>query len=87
MFVTKKKLIQITEPSSLDRFIYINDSDPALMGSVVANFPQDFGAVCDKHGVQLLLSGHDHSYQRTWRIGNVDRQRSDTGTDRRLTRV
>lgn len=43
-------------------------------------FPADFGAVCDKYGVQLLLSGHDHSYQRTRRIRNVDRQLSDTGT-------
>jgi acid phosphatase type 7 len=43
-------------------------------------FATDFGAVCDKYGVQLLLSGHDHSYQKTKRITNVGRQPSDTGT-------
>src|SRR5690348_17778585 len=37
-------------------------------------FPKDFGALCDKYGVQLLLSGHDHSYQKTKRITNVDRK-------------
>ncbi len=30
--------------------------------------------------MQLLLSGHDHSYQKTKRITNVGRQPSDTGT-------
>lgn len=43
-------------------------------------FARDFGAVCDRYGVQLLLSGHDHSYQKTQRITNVGRQLSDTGS-------
>jgi hypothetical protein len=43
-------------------------------------FRKDVGALCDKYGVQLLLSGHDHSYQKTWRINNVTRGRSDKGT-------
>jgi acid phosphatase type 7 len=43
-------------------------------------FRKDVGALCDKYGVQVLLSGHDHSYQKTWRINNVTRERSDTGT-------
>src|SRR5690349_11912934 len=42
MYVGKEKMRQITEPSSLDTFIYINDSDSVLVGSLVANFPQDF---------------------------------------------
>ncbi len=45
-----------------------------------AYFTKDFGAICDKYGVQLVLSGHDHSYQKTKRMTNVDRQVSDTGT-------
>ena len=44
-----------------------------------AYFTKDFGAVCDKYGVQVLLSGHDHSYQKTQRITNVERKLSDTG--------
>lgn len=44
------------------------------------DFRKDFGAVCDKHGVQLLLSGHDHSYQKTSRINNVTRAPADRGT-------
>jgi acid phosphatase type 7 len=43
-------------------------------------FRKDFGALCDQYGVQLLLSGHDHSYQKTQRIGNVARLLADTGT-------
>lgn len=43
-------------------------------------FAKDFGALCDEFGVQLLLSGHDHSYQKTRRITNVERKVSDTGT-------
>jgi hypothetical protein len=45
-----------------------------------ASFAKDFGSVGDKYGVQLLLSGHDHSYQKTKRISNVTRQVSDTGS-------
>jgi hypothetical protein len=44
------------------------------------DFRKDFGAVCDKYGVQLLLSGHDHSYQKTRRITNTTRELSDRGT-------
>ncbi|MEX0716193.1 MAG: metallophosphoesterase family protein [Planctomycetaceae bacterium] len=41
---------------------------------------EDFGRLFDKHGVQLVLSGHDHSYQRTWRIDNATRERADDGS-------
>lgn len=44
------------------------------------NFRQDFGSICDKYGVQLVCSGHDHSYQKTKRMTNVERKVSDTGT-------
>ena len=45
-----------------------------------AYFTKDFGGICDKYGVQLVLSGHDHSYQKTKRITNAGRQVSDTGS-------
>jgi hypothetical protein len=41
---------------------------------------KDLGALFDKHQVPLVFSGHDHSYQRTWRINNGTLQKSDTGT-------
>lgn len=44
------------------------------------DFRKDVGTLLDKHGVQLVLSGHDHSYQKTWRIRNVTRERADTGS-------
>ena len=45
-----------------------------------AEFREDFGKLFDKHQVQVIFSGHDHSYQRTVRISNGTRERSDTGT-------
>jgi phosphodiesterase/alkaline phosphatase D-like protein len=45
-----------------------------------AYFTKDYGGLCDRYGVQLVLSGHDHSYQKTKRISNVARQVSDTGS-------
>lgn len=44
------------------------------------DFRKDAGALFDKHQVQLVLSGHDHSYQKTKRINNVTRALSDTGS-------
>jgi hypothetical protein len=41
---------------------------------------EDLGRILDKHKVPLILSGHCHNYQRTWRITNADRQRSEAGT-------
>jgi predicted AlkP superfamily pyrophosphatase or phosphodiesterase len=45
MYVGKKKLRQITEPSSLDQFVVVNDSDSALMDRLLADFPQNFGVL------------------------------------------
>lgn len=45
MFVAKEKLSQITEPSSLDNFVYVNDRDLVLMDRLLAEFPQDFGVL------------------------------------------
>jgi predicted AlkP superfamily pyrophosphatase or phosphodiesterase len=45
MYVGKHKMSQLTEPSSLDKYIYIEDTDSAFMGSLIANFPEDFGVL------------------------------------------
>ena len=45
MYVGKEKLRQITEPSSLDRFVFVNDRDTVLMERLLAEFPQDFGVL------------------------------------------
>ncbi len=45
MHVGKQKLSQITEPSSLDNFVYVNDRDSVLIDRLIADFPQDFGVL------------------------------------------
>jgi hypothetical protein len=58
MYVGSDKLRQVVEPASLDHFIYIEDSDAVLMGSLVANFPQDFG-VLFVHLLATDVAGHE----------------------------
>ena len=70
MYVGKEKMRQITEPSSLDRFIHINDSDTALMGSVVAHFPEDFG-VLFIHLLATDLAGHDAGWMSPYQISII----------------
>ena len=43
MYVGKEKLRQITEPSSTDQFVYINDRDSVIIDRLIEEFPQDFG--------------------------------------------
>jgi arylsulfatase A-like enzyme len=45
MFVGKEKLQQVTEPTSLDRFVFVNDRDLVLTERLIAEFPQDFGVL------------------------------------------
>jgi predicted AlkP superfamily pyrophosphatase or phosphodiesterase len=42
MYVGKEKLRQVTEPSSTDEFVFINDRDAVITEQLIANFPQDF---------------------------------------------
>jgi len=42
MYVGKEKLRQITEPSSTDIFVYVNDRDLVVAERLIADFPQDF---------------------------------------------
>jgi hypothetical protein len=42
MYVGKEKLIQLTEPSSVDIYRFINDRDLVIADRLIADFPQDF---------------------------------------------
>lgn len=59
MYVTKKKLLQLTEPSSLDNAVYVNDRDLVLMARLLEEFPQDFGLLFIHFGIS---DGMGHSY-------------------------
>jgi predicted AlkP superfamily pyrophosphatase or phosphodiesterase len=43
MYVGKEKLQQVTDAFNIDRFVYINDRDKAVMQTLLTDFPQDFG--------------------------------------------
>ncbi|HUG33725.1 MAG TPA: alkaline phosphatase family protein [Anaerolineales bacterium] len=43
MHVGKEKLQQVTEPSSLDIFTYVNDRDTVVADRLIAEFPGNFG--------------------------------------------
>jgi len=45
MYVGKEKLQQVTDASSIDRFVFINDRDKLVMQTLLADFPQDFGVL------------------------------------------
>jgi arylsulfatase A-like enzyme len=45
MYVGKEKLRQITEPSSTDQFVFINDRDSAIIDRLLADFPENFGVL------------------------------------------
>jgi arylsulfatase A-like enzyme len=59
MYVGKEKMRQITEPTSLDGFVYVNDRDLVLMERLISEFPPDFGVLF----VHLVLTdGMGHVY-------------------------
>lgn len=59
MVVSKQKLIQITEPSSLDNFLFVNDRDTVVVERLLADFPGDFGVLFIHFGI---TDGMGHSY-------------------------
>ncbi|HSL28296.1 MAG TPA: alkaline phosphatase family protein [Anaerolineales bacterium] len=59
MYVTKRKLVQITEPASLDRFVFVNDRDTALAERLASEFPQNFGVLFVHLG---LVDGMGHAH-------------------------
>jgi arylsulfatase A-like enzyme len=70
MYVGKEMMRQITEPSSLDNFIYIHDRDSVLMGSLVANFPQDFGLLF-VHLLATDVAGHDSGWLSQHQLNTI----------------
>lgn len=42
MYVGKEKLQQVTDASSIDKFVWINDRDKVVMQNLVADFPSEF---------------------------------------------
>lgn len=70
MYVGAKKMQHITEPSSLDRFIYIEDTDSVLMGSLIANFPQDFG-VLFIHLLAIDIAGHEAGWLSSYQVSMI----------------
>ena len=59
MYVGKEKLRQITEPSSTDIFVYVNDRDLVVADRLIADFPQDFGLLFVHFP---LVDGMGHEY-------------------------
>jgi predicted AlkP superfamily pyrophosphatase or phosphodiesterase len=45
MFVAKRKLEQITEPSSLTGFTFVNDRDLVVAERLITEFPENFGVL------------------------------------------
>jgi hypothetical protein len=84
MYVGKKKMIQITEPSSLDNFVLVNDSDNALMDRLIADFPQDFG-VLFVHLAATDLAGHAYGWLSPEQLSAI--QRADEALGRLLSEL
>ena len=59
MYVGKEKMIQITEPSSVDIYNYINDRDLVITERVIDEFPEDFGVLFIHFP---LVDGMGHEY-------------------------
>lgn len=70
MYVGKDKMRQIADPSSLDRFINIEDRDTVLMGSLVANFPQNFGLLFI-HLLATDIAGHDAGWMSQHQLNTI----------------
>jgi len=79
MFVGKEKLVQITEPESLDIFRYINDRDTVIAQRVSEEFPVDFG-VLFIHFATPDAMGHVYGWMTPQYISVVQRADEAIGT-------
>ena len=59
MHVGKEKLVQLTEPSSLDIFTYVNDRDLVVTQRLLDDFPEDFDLLFVHFP---LVDGMGHAY-------------------------
>jgi len=72
MVVGKQKLIQLTEPESLDAYKYINDRDLVITDWILENFPADFGLMF-VHFPTIDFMGHAHGWL-SWQQLSVARR-------------
>ncbi len=72
MVVGKQKLIQLTEPGSLDVYQYINDRDLVIADWILENFPADFGLMF-VHFPTIDFMGHEHGWL-SWEQFSVARR-------------
>ena len=70
MYISSDKIRQIVEPGSIDRFIHIEDRDSVVMGSLVANFPRDFG-VLFVHLVATDIAGHNAGWLSRHQLNTI----------------
>jgi predicted AlkP superfamily pyrophosphatase or phosphodiesterase len=70
MYIGSDKMRQIVEPASIDRFIYIEDRDSVIMGSLVAHFPQDFGLLF-VHLVATDIAGHAAGWMSQYQLNTI----------------
>jgi predicted AlkP superfamily pyrophosphatase or phosphodiesterase len=70
MYVGTDKLRQLVEPASLDRFVHIDEQDLVLMGSLVANFPQDFDLLF-VHLLDTDVAGHDAGWMSQHQLNTI----------------
>jgi predicted AlkP superfamily pyrophosphatase or phosphodiesterase len=59
MYITKKKLEQLSEPASLSKVVFVNDRDTVLTERLISEFPQNFGVLFVHFGI---TDGMGHSY-------------------------
>lgn len=78
MFVGKKKLIQITEPSSLTGFVKGSDRDSELTDQLLAEFPADFG-VLFVHFATTDGMGHEYGWLSQEQLSVVRRADESLG--------
>jgi predicted AlkP superfamily pyrophosphatase or phosphodiesterase len=70
MYIGVEKMRQIIAPPSLDQFVYIDDSDSVIMGSLVANFPEDFGLLF-VHLLATDIAGHEAGWMSQHQLNTI----------------
>jgi predicted AlkP superfamily pyrophosphatase or phosphodiesterase len=72
MYVGKDKLRQVTEPSSTDTFVFINDRDLVITERLIADFPQDFRLLF-VHFPTPDWMGHDYGWLSSQQLSVIYR--------------
>jgi predicted AlkP superfamily pyrophosphatase or phosphodiesterase len=72
MVVGKQKLVQVTDPASVDSFTFINDRDVVIAQKLLENFPDNFGVLFVHFPVPDDM-GHNYGWM-SWQYLDVLRQ-------------